>query len=158
VFRISRKRIYKQEGRIRRQEKIFKLEKNTKLGKEKIKKCDEDLEQLDTDKSEIIKKFILDYFPMVMKNATSASRHISNQINKFENCEEFAHEYDNGRADINDAEKLNERTLKLIKKWDKEEGNKNKEDFFGSMNSLVLDWYDIDTKDLLGDEYDPIWS
>jgi len=155
---LAEKEFQSRKKKLEDKKESLSLQKNSKLGKEKLKKCDEDLEQLEADKSEIIKEFILDYFPMVMKNATSASRHISNQISKFENCKEFVHKYDNGRADINDAEKLNERTLKLIKKWDKEEGNKSKEDFFDSMNSIVLDWYDIDTKALLGDEYDPIWS
>jgi hypothetical protein len=155
---LAEKEFTSRKEKLEEKKESLSSKKNTKLGKEKIEKCDDDLEQLDADKSEIIKGFIFDYFPMVMKNATSASRHISNQINKFKNCEEFAHNYDNGRADINDADKLNERTLKLIKKWDKEENNKSKEEFFDSMNSIVSDWYDIDTEDLLGDAYDPLWS
>lgn len=155
---LAEKEFTSRKEKLEEKKESLSSKKNTKLGKEKIKKCDDDLEQLDADKSEIIKGCIFDYFPMVMKNATSASRHISNQINKFENCEEFAHNYDNGRADINDADKLNERTLKLIKKWDKEESNKSKEEFFYSMNSIVSDWYDIDTEDLLGDAYDLLWS
>lgn len=111
----------------------------------KLEKYINDLNELNSNKSEVVKEFILDYFPMAMKKAVAASRHISNKINDEFNIKEFMHQYDNGRASFNDAKEQDNKTLKIIEKWEYENS-----DFYEDINSLASKWYNIDTTSILG--------
>lgn len=125
----------------------------TKSVKAQLKQYTDELEELKSNKSEIIKNFILEYFPMAIEKAVSASRHNSNEINEMD-IKEFTHKYDNGRAGVSHARKLESKTLKIIEKWDSEEGNTIKKHFFDDMNDMASKWYGIDTTELVGTEYD----
>ena len=60
----------------------------------------------DIEKSKIVKDVILIFFPLAIKNAVSASRYISKQINKFLKNDNLSHDYDEELGNVKDAKKL----------------------------------------------------
>jgi len=71
--------------------------------------------------------------------------------------QEFTHNYDNGLGGTIFATSLTERSIRLIEKWVDVNDINSKEKCLDSTNSLVLDWYNINTLHLCSSTYDPLW-
>jgi hypothetical protein len=94
-----------------------------------------------TDKSTIIKDCFFRLFPMAIDKAVSGSRTISDKLNLEQN-DQYLHQYDYGRANINKEQELKEKNNNLKKLWGDAFPNRK-------VTDLVQDWYDIE---LIGSE------
>jgi hypothetical protein len=123
-------------------ESIKKLKFHNELDdlEEEIDKSNYTIKMLNN-KSLIIKDYFLNVFPMAINKAVSGSRVTSDKLNKL-NDEQYFHQYDYGRVNINIEKELEEKNANLKQLWHDAFPDKN-------ITDLVLDWYDIK---LVGDE------